>query len=494
MAIPERERAFLEQILAQPDDDSPRMIFADWLEETGQSDRAEFIRVQIERHSLPKWDRRQLPLLAREAALLRDHEVEWKESLPKIPSVTWGKFRRGLIATATFSDVSQLGSRFQDCHETAPLEAISIDWPNTNYSFDNPAPLPGLKELTLEDAPYLEGEEIDMVAWSPILTGIESLRVGRCNLGDDGIRRLIDSTSLGSLKSLQVPHNGLGNNGLEAIMGAPSLNSLEELDVSEQESYSRYEEDPVIDENGMLSMIDWPGMNRIRALHFSGNRITTSALHALLQSDSAANLKHLVLRDNGLEAASMEAFESANQKIELETLDLGENYLSDVGADFLAKARCLAQLKSLRMDRCEFGRGGGIRLADAQFFYSIRRLNIDDNRLGPDGLRAILQRVPDQLHTLQISNNDLNDEAARDLASSVASERLQAIDLSENQLSNDAIDALVESSHLGNMLMIRLNDNPIAATTAAKLLSSELGKRLLMIEDHILEDEGIPFA
>lgn len=38
---------FLSAILAQPDDDGPRLVYCDWLEEQGESDRAEFIRLQI---------------------------------------------------------------------------------------------------------------------------------------------------------------------------------------------------------------------------------------------------------------------------------------------------------------------------------------------------------------------------------------------------------------------------------------------------------------
>jgi uncharacterized protein (TIGR02996 family) len=38
--------AFLADIAAQPADDAPRLIYADWLEENGQSERAELIRVQ----------------------------------------------------------------------------------------------------------------------------------------------------------------------------------------------------------------------------------------------------------------------------------------------------------------------------------------------------------------------------------------------------------------------------------------------------------------
>lgn len=43
----ERE-AFLAAILAAPADDLPRLVFADWLDENGEPERGEFIRVQCE--------------------------------------------------------------------------------------------------------------------------------------------------------------------------------------------------------------------------------------------------------------------------------------------------------------------------------------------------------------------------------------------------------------------------------------------------------------
>jgi uncharacterized protein (TIGR02996 family) len=42
--------ALLAAILDDPDDDAARLVYADWLEETGgqaERDRAEFIRVQV---------------------------------------------------------------------------------------------------------------------------------------------------------------------------------------------------------------------------------------------------------------------------------------------------------------------------------------------------------------------------------------------------------------------------------------------------------------
>ena len=40
--------AFLLSIKDNPADDTPRLVYADWLEEHGETERAELVRVQIE--------------------------------------------------------------------------------------------------------------------------------------------------------------------------------------------------------------------------------------------------------------------------------------------------------------------------------------------------------------------------------------------------------------------------------------------------------------
>lgn len=47
-----RPDSFLAAIVAEPDDDAPRLVYCDWLEEQGDVTRAEFLRVQCE---LAKW-------------------------------------------------------------------------------------------------------------------------------------------------------------------------------------------------------------------------------------------------------------------------------------------------------------------------------------------------------------------------------------------------------------------------------------------------------
>lgn len=53
----DNEFALIQTIIADPENDTPRMVYADLMEETGQWERAEFIRVQIELANRPKINR-----------------------------------------------------------------------------------------------------------------------------------------------------------------------------------------------------------------------------------------------------------------------------------------------------------------------------------------------------------------------------------------------------------------------------------------------------
>lgn len=64
------EEALLSAIIANPDEDTPRLVFADWLQENEQPERAEFIRVQIELAKGATFGEVNEELKAREHALL----------------------------------------------------------------------------------------------------------------------------------------------------------------------------------------------------------------------------------------------------------------------------------------------------------------------------------------------------------------------------------------------------------------------------------------
>lgn len=76
--------ALLAAIHADPDDDLPRLAYADWLEENGERARAEFIQLQLRKAADPKSFHGFLCLpeqpcrnCRREAALLAGHGMEW---------------------------------------------------------------------------------------------------------------------------------------------------------------------------------------------------------------------------------------------------------------------------------------------------------------------------------------------------------------------------------------------------------------------------------
>ncbi|HYT91148.1 MAG TPA: TIGR02996 domain-containing protein, partial [Gemmataceae bacterium] len=68
------ERVFLQAIREDPEDDSVRLIYADWLEEQGHAARAELIRVQCTLAGMLAGDPRRVALEDHERTLLRTHK------------------------------------------------------------------------------------------------------------------------------------------------------------------------------------------------------------------------------------------------------------------------------------------------------------------------------------------------------------------------------------------------------------------------------------
>jgi uncharacterized protein (TIGR02996 family) len=70
------ETPFIEAILANPEDEAPRLIYADWLEERGDP-RGEFLRLENALANLPRGDARRPSLRARLQEVRQGLGVEW---------------------------------------------------------------------------------------------------------------------------------------------------------------------------------------------------------------------------------------------------------------------------------------------------------------------------------------------------------------------------------------------------------------------------------
>src|SRR5437762_2497871 len=98
------EDAFLRAVLEHPDDDGPRLVYADWLEERGDP-RGAFIRAQVELERLDPDDPRRPDLACRAERLLAEHRRGWLAPIDRLRGEIYGAdvFRRGFVDTVTVS-------------------------------------------------------------------------------------------------------------------------------------------------------------------------------------------------------------------------------------------------------------------------------------------------------------------------------------------------------------------------------------------------------
>src|SRR6266511_2319846 len=100
-----QEDAFLQAVLDEPDDEAPRLIYADWLQERGDP-RGEFIQVQCQLARLRAGDPRRVALEVEEQELFDEYGAEWLHavhpSLWKFDALPCG-FRRGFVEQVAMS-------------------------------------------------------------------------------------------------------------------------------------------------------------------------------------------------------------------------------------------------------------------------------------------------------------------------------------------------------------------------------------------------------
>ncbi len=488
-------KGFLADICANPGDDAPRLIFADYLEDHGDAGRAEFIRVQVARARLPEWDAAQVGLRLREAELLRLHGDGWRAELPVPPwgGVEWGGFRRGFVAEVKFADFRRLRECAAGCWAAAPVESAAVRWPRAADGCETLPPIPALRELRVSGA-ILSNLDAEALAAAPLLSTLHTLDLSERGFDLEAFRALATSPHLAGLRTLRAPVDGIGGGIVRVLREGVPFTALEDLDLTQQDDYDAYVNDASIDEPGIEALAAWPGLAGLRSLTLTGNGIGAPGLEMLLRSPLVVGLKTLRLRRIGLHGDGARAFHVARPALRLEALDMGENlveHLGMKGAADIAGAACLSELKSLRLDRCELGPESAALLASASFLSSLRVLDLGHNKIGPQGLQAILGSRPPMLHTLGLEGNDLGDPGVSWLASAPTADGLLDVNLAYNRLRDGGAEALAASGHLRSLLALRLLDNPIGKEAGEAVRASPLGQRLMLLE---MSDPPIPWV
>jgi uncharacterized protein (TIGR02996 family) len=389
--------AFVAAIAANPHDDLPRLVFADWLEEHGDPERAEFIRTQIRWHHADGEERKQLDERAGE--MFREHAHRWLGLFlsalePAFPPTVW-------------ADVQ---------HSDHPAESIFLPHvPPAHYPFP-PLPPPKLSVVSFwVRRGFATDFQVDLTKWEErgsLAEGFshEPLIQLRCRDGmhspqwtrftDPCLRRI---TSLNfdqrwawydsapeSTAFLEDPHlAGVRDFSLLAVTQRVPI-TFPYLPVAWLERFVRsslayrltgmslcsVNSDGIrplcrpgrlhLERLGLMGQLDGDSIRRLGAselsetvqelkLHFFGP--DQSNLVAALARDDWRKLRRLDLSQNALRAAVLPALAAATFTLQLKKLDLSHNPLFD-GTDLSGLQRLADALDPDRLEHLDLSDTG----------------------------------------------------------------------------------------------------------------------------------------
>jgi uncharacterized protein (TIGR02996 family) len=216
---------FLAAIAARPDDDLPRLIFADWLDEHGDTNRAEFIRLQC---AAARGD---YGAGGHAARLEASHRREW---LADFPEVYHAEFRRGFAEHLVLSATTFIASG-ADLRRRTPLRSVAlVGAARVLERLLNSSLLNGLSGLHLSNA-FLDDEGVQRLADAPCLRELRTLRLARAGIGDAGTTAMARSRFLTRLRSLDLSRNGIGDIGAWELAESGTLRGLEHLEIGEND-------------------------------------------------------------------------------------------------------------------------------------------------------------------------------------------------------------------------------------------------------------------
>lgn len=228
---PPEEQGLLNDIIANPDDDVPRLIYADWLEDRrdgtrGDGTRAEFIRVSCRAAALPKGPEK-TRLKKESEQLLLGNAQKWVAPLVR-RHCSFVYHVRGLPEHVVIPAARLL--RHQDeIFAAAPIRSVELT--GVEGQIQALAESPYLCRIAKIKIPfeYLNAEEVGQLTASP---GIGALRHFALRfIGDEPAIVLAGAESLSGLISMDLYGNYIGDPGAEALARSDCLPALTRLSL-----------------------------------------------------------------------------------------------------------------------------------------------------------------------------------------------------------------------------------------------------------------------
>ncbi|MCU0880450.1 MAG: TIGR02996 domain-containing protein [Pirellulaceae bacterium] len=308
----EYELPFIAEIRAHPEDDVPRLVYADFLEEAGDP-QAELIRVQVELSRLPPGEpiRRELEL--REEAILAEYAEAWLEPLRALGAegVSARSFQRGLIERVQITAENFLRHGEQLCQECPALHVLDLrQVRGLAEDLSRQALPPQITALEL-NAAKLGRDELAALGRAPWIEQIASLSAAFNQL-DDGALTILFRHPWPGLVSLNLSVNRLTAAGLVPLVAPGILPRLARVNLSLNK----------LGDAGIDRLADSPLAGQLRELDLGSTGITGGGVARIVASPIVQSIERLVLRGATLGEGSERAIAALAAAPRLVQLDL----------------------------------------------------------------------------------------------------------------------------------------------------------------------------
>jgi uncharacterized protein (TIGR02996 family) len=489
--------AFLRTIVADPDNDVPRLVYADWLDEHGQPERAEFIRVQIELARCPRTHRDYERLAERDRQLRAEWEEQWRKELPDLAGLNWCWFTRGFVeeihaqlvvdrdrvpdlATARACTPLRrlhLSSILMDGLATL-LDHDTLDWVrdfllNVSGCVDSL-----LRWLSTPAAQKLERlrfstqgcspADVQRLLSAPQLARVPALEWTWFPPNESVVQHLAPLPALANLQALRVSWQGradlslhIGDLGVQMLAAVPSLPRLRELDLGSAN----------LSPAGFAALARLPALRHLTTLELRVNRLVFESATALAAAEPLPNLVVLEVDDCTWTADAFRALAQAPGWATVRTLNLSNSQVDDAFASALADAP-FWQLTRLDLTYTQLTAAGFQRLASARSCASLLSLNLGHCRsLNRVALVALFAANWPHLRHLNLAASLGTPDMMSAFASAPAGWRLHTLELRFNPAIGDAgVVALTRWPSLASVRYLDLRGCSIGATGARALL------------------------
>jgi uncharacterized protein (TIGR02996 family) len=534
--------AFLEDILQHPADDTPRLIFADWLEEQNDSvsrARAAFIRGSCRLTQLPLDDPSRLALEDECADLLAEHGDEWTAPVRGIAR-RW-EFCRGFIERIEIDDEPFL-KHAETLFRRLPLRAVRLRGRSELAALARCPQLARVETLDLSGN-ALRDPHLQHLLVSRHLQRLTGLSLASNSLETPTIQALLREKVLARLRWLDLSYNyPIGNNAVRLMVGSSDAAGLEVLrlgmtnitiaglqevfaaslprlgvlhisgrghqqttDRAAAELFSNLARSSLLPQLVSLDLSGWLGEARLRTLVPLLQATRLSSLYLRYLSDSQVpplaelpqlgSLKALdLMHSHSIDGRAVEALAESPHLANLASLVLSFNPVTDQGARALASSPYLHLLTHLVLRRTEIG-GPGLRaLAQAPGLKQLRWLDLAGNFVNAASVKALVSSPHlKHLTSLDLGDGGLRADSVRALARSSQLMRLQQLFLDSNTLGDKAARALAEARGLDRLEVLSLRDTGLGKNGAEALAASAHLPRLrrLNVDENDLTDEQL---